>query len=326
MAMAIAIAAGLIGSGAIAQTPPTGQAFPTKPVRLIVPFAPGGAPDLVARGLAPKLNESLGQPVIVENRAGAGGIIGMELVARAAPDGHTLVVGSAGPLAIVPNLHRKLSYDVMRDFAPISMVTAMPFLLVVHPSLPVKPIKDLMALAKARPGELNYGSPGNGSTTHLATELLKSATGMKITHIPYKGVAEAATALVSGQVQVLSGDLNAMLPQVKAGRMRGIAVTSARRSQLLPDTPTVAESGVPGFDASGWMGVLAPAATPAPVIERLNATITKALAAPDTRNRLGALGGEVRASSPAEFAAFIRTEAAKWSKLIRSAGIEAEQL
>ena len=326
MAMAVATAAGLIGSGAIAQTPPIGQAYPTKPVRLIVPFAPGGAPDLVARGLAPKLNESLGQPVIVENRAGAGGIIGMELVARAAPDGHTLVVGSAGPLAIVPNLHRKLSYDVMRDFAPISMVTAMPFLLVVHPSLPVKSIKDLMALAKARPGELNYGSPGNGSTTHLATELLKSATGMKITHIPYKGVAEAATALVSGQVQVLSGDLNAMLPQVKAGRMRGIAVTSARRSQLLPDTPTVAESGVPGFDASGWMGVLAPAATPAPAIERLNATITKALAAPDTRNRLGALGGEVRASSPAEFAAFIRTEAAKWSKLIRSAGIEAEQL
>ena len=323
MAMAVATAAGLIGSGAIAQT---GQAYPTKPVRLIVPFAPGGAPDLVARGLAPKLNESLGQPVIVENRAGAGGIIGMEAVARAAPDGHTLVVGSAGPLAIVPNLHRKLSYDVMRDFAPISMVTAMPFLLVVHPSLPVKSVKDLMALAKARPGELNYGSPGNGSTTHLATELLKSATGMKMTHIPYKGVAEAATALVSGQVQVLSGDLNAMLPQVKAGRMRGIAVTSARRSQLLPDTPTVAESGVPGFDASGWMGVLAPAATPAPVIERLNATIAKALAAPDTRNRLGALGGEVRASSPAEFAAFIRTEAAKWSKLIKSAGIEAEQL
>ena len=322
----VAVTGLALGSDAIAQSSATGsaQAFPMKPVRLVVPFGPGGAPDLVARGLAPKLTESLGQPVVVENRAGAAGIIGMETVARAAPDGHTLLVGSAGPVAIVPNLHRKVSYDVAKDFAPVSMVTALPFLLVVHPSLPVKSLKDLLALARARPGELNYGSPGNGSTTHLATELLKAATGMKITHVPYKGVAEAATALVSGQVQVLSGDLNAMMPQVKAGRMRGIVVTSAQRSHLLPDMPTIAESGVPGFEATGWIGILAPGATPAPLIERLNAIVAKALGAPDTRARLSALGGEVRADSPGEFGAFIQRESAKWAKLIKTTRIEAE--
>jgi tripartite-type tricarboxylate transporter receptor subunit TctC len=319
--LAVAAVAGIVATGAVAQP----ASYPTKPVRLVVPFGPGGAPDLVARGLSPKLTESLGQAVVVENRAGAAGIIGMETVARAAPDGHTLVVGSAGPVAIVPNLHRKLSYDVARDFAPISSVTALPFLLVVHPSLPVKSLKDLIALAKARPGELNYGSPGNGSTTHLATELLKSATGMKIVHVPYKSVADAATALVSGQVQILSGDLNSMLPQVKAGRTRGIAVTTAHRSRLLPEIPTVAESGVPGFETSGWTGVLAPAGTPSTIIERLNAIVVKALAAADTRTRLSALGGEVRGSSPAEFGAFIRNETAKYAKLIKSAGIEADQ-
>ena len=300
------------------------QSFPSRPVRLVVPFGPGGAPDLVARGLAPKLMETLGVSVVVENRAGAGGIIGMENVAHAAPDGHTLVVGSNGPLAIVPNLQRKLSYDVARDFAPVSLVTAVPFVLVVHPSLPAKTVKELVALARARPGELNYGSPGNGTTTHLATELLKSATGMRITHVAYKGVAEAVTALISGQVQILSGDLNTMLPQIKAGKMRGIAVTSAQRSPLIPALPTVAESGMPGFDASGWMALLAPAATPAPVIARLNESIAKALESPDTRTRIGALGGEVRASTPAELAALIRTETAKWGKLIKSAGIEGD--
>ena len=300
------------------------QSFPSRPVRLVVPFGPGGAPDLVARGLAPKLMETLGVSVVVENRAGAGGIIGMENVAHAAPDGHTLVVGSNGPLAIVPNLQRKLSYDVARDFAPVSLVTAVPFVLVVHPSLPAKTVKELVALARARPGELNYGSPGNGTTTHLATELLKSATGMRITHVAYKGVAEAVTALISGQVQILSGDLNTMLPQIKAGKMRGIAVTSAQRSPLIPALPTVAESGMPGFDASGWMALLAPAATPAPVIARLNESIAKALESPDTRSRIGALGGEVRASTPAELAALIRTETAKWGKLIKSAGIEGD--
>ena len=302
------------------------QSYPTKPVRVVVPFPPGGAPDLVARALSPKLNEELGQAVIVDNRAGAAGIIGMEIGAKAPPDGHTLVLGSAGPVAINPGLYRKLSYDVSRDFAPISKVTALPFLLVVHPSLPVKSVKDLLALANAKPGQLNYGSPGNGTTTHLATELLKSVTGMKITHIPYKGVAAAATDLMGGQVQILSGDLNTMLPHVKSGRMRGIAVTSARRSALLPDTPTVAESGVPGFEATGWTGVLAPAATPPAIVQRLSATVAKALATPDTRSRVGALGGEVASSTPEEFASYIRSETAKWGKLIKSLGIEGDQI
>jgi tripartite-type tricarboxylate transporter receptor subunit TctC len=294
-------------------------------VRLVVPFGAGGAPDLVARVMSPRLQESLGQPIVVDNRAGAAGILGMEIVAKSPPDGHTLVVGSAGPVAIVPSLYRKLSYDVARDFAPISMVTAIPFLLVVHPSLPVRTVKDLVALAKAKPGQLNFGSPGTGSTTHLATELLKSATGMKITHVPYKGVAAAATDLISGQVQILSGDLNTMLPQVKSGRMRAIAVTSARRSSLLPEIPSVAESGVPGFDASGWIGLLAPAATPAAIIQRVNGIVVKALATPETRSRLSALGGEVSASTPEQFAAFIRSETAKYGKVIKSAGIEGEQ-
>jgi tripartite-type tricarboxylate transporter receptor subunit TctC len=310
---------------ALASASVLAQNFPTRPIRLIVPFPPSGAPDIVSRAIAPKLNEMLGQSVIVENRAGASGIIGLEVVAKSPPDGHTLVMGSAGPVAIVPGLHRKLPYDVGRDFAPISMVTAMPFLLVVHPSLPVKTVKDLITLARARPGELNFGSPGNGSTTHLATELLKASTGIKLTHIPYKGVAAAAIDLITGQVQILSGDLNSMLPHVNAGKMRGIAVTSTRRSPLLKDTPTVAESGVPGFDASGWMGVLAPASVPSAVVDTLNAAIVKALAHPETRSRLSALGGEVIGGTPAQFATFIKIETAKWGTLIKSARIEADQ-
>ena len=290
-----------------------------------MPFGAGGAPDLVARVISPRLGESLGQAIVVDNRAGAAGVLGMEIVSKSPPDGHTLVIGSAGPVAIVPGLYRKLSYDVARDFAPISMVTAIPFLLVVHPSLPVRTVKELVALAKASPGQLNFGSPGTGSTTHLATELLKSATGMKITHVPYKGVTAAATDLISGQVQILSGDLNTMLPHVKSGKMRAIAVTSAKRSGVSPEVPTVAESGVPGFDASGWIGLLAPAATPVPIVQRLNGIVVKALAAPDTRSRLSALGGEVSASTPEEFAAFIRSETAKYGKVIKSAGIEGEQ-
>ena len=318
--IAVFLAAVGLSSTAVAQS------YPTKPLRLVVPFGAGGAPDLVARVIAPKLAESLGQPVVVDNRAGAAGIIGMEIVAKSPPDGHTLVAGSAGPVAIVPGLYRKLPYDVARDFAPISTITAIPFVLVVHPSLPARTVKDLVALAKAQPGQLNFGSPGNGSTTHLATELLKSATGMKIIHVPYKGVAAAATDLISGQVQILSGDLNTMLPHVKAGKMRALAVTAARRSSLLPDIPTVAESGFPGFDASGWIGLLAPAATAPAIVERVNGAVVKALAAPDARSRLSALGGEVAASTPAEFGAFIRRETAKYGKLMKSAGIEGEQL
>jgi tripartite-type tricarboxylate transporter receptor subunit TctC len=300
------------------------QAFPTKPLRFVVPFAAGGGSDLVARTVAAKLTETLSHPVIVDNRPGAAGALGAELAAKAPADGHTLLLGSNGPLAINPHLHPKLQYDAARDFAPVALVTVMPFVLVTHPSLPVKSVKALIALAKARPGELNYASPGSGSSTHLANELLKSMTGMDITHVAYKGVAPAATDLLSGQVQMMSGDLSTLLPHVKAGRMRALAVTSARRSTLLPEMPTVAESGVPGYDATGWFGVLVPAGTSQTTIERLNAAILKGVSVADARERLGALGGEVAVGSPEQFGAYIRNESAKWAKVIRAIGLKAE--
>jgi tripartite-type tricarboxylate transporter receptor subunit TctC len=300
------------------------QSFPTRPLRFIVPFAAGGGSDLVARTVAQKLTEALGQPVIVDNRTGAAGSIGTEIAAKAPPDGHALLLGSNGPLAINPSLYARLPYDAARDFAPVALVTLMPFLLVTHPSLPVRSVRDLVALARSRPGQLNYASPGNGSSTHLANELLKAMTGMQMTHIPYKGVAPAATDLVSGQVQVLTGDLSTLLPHVNAGKMRGIAVTSSRRSSLLRDMPTVAESGVPGYDATGWFGVLVPAATPPAIIERLNAAIIKGTASPDARERLAALGGELAVGTPEQFASHLRSEAAKWGKVIRSIGLKAE--
>jgi tripartite-type tricarboxylate transporter receptor subunit TctC len=302
-----------------------GQTYPSKPIRFVVPFAAGGGSDLVARTVAAKITEALAQPVIVDNRAGAAGTIGADIAAKSPPDGHTLLLGSNGPLAINPSLYSKLPYDASRDFAPVSLVTVMPFLLVVHPSLPVKALKDLVALAKAKPGQLNYGSPGNGSTTHLANELLKSMTGMQIAHVPYKGVAPAATDLISGQVQMMSGDLSTLLPHVRSGRMRALAVTAARRSSLLPDMPTVSESGVPGYEATGWFGVLVPAGTPPAIVERLNAAIVKGLAMVDARERLATLGGEVGGGPPEHFSAHIRKEAAKWSKLIKALGLKGEQ-
>ena len=318
VSMLAALAYACVSAGAHAQT------YPSKPVRFVVPFAPGGGSDLVARTVAMKLTEALGQPVVIDNRAGAAGSIGADIAAKSPPDGHTLFLGSNGPLAINPALYAKLPYDASRDFAPVSLVTVMPFVLVVHPTLPVKSVKELIALAKSRPGQLNYGSPGNGSTTHLANELLKSMTGMQIAHVPYKGVAPAATDLISGNIQMMSGDLSTLVPHVRSGRMRPLAVTSARRSELLPELPTVAEAGVPGYEAIGWFGVLVPAGTPAAIVERLNGAMLKGLAAPDARQRLSAFGGDVAVGSPEQFAAHIRTEAAKWGKLIKAIGLKAD--
>lgn len=314
---AVALTAGVVlASGALAQN------FPGRPLRFVVPFAAGGGSDHVARSVSPGLTEAFGQPVVVDNRPGAAGMIGADIAAKAPADGHTLLLGSNGPLAINPSLYAKLPYDAARDFAPVSLVTVMPFLLVVHPSLPVKSVKDLIALAKQRSGQLNYASPGSGSTTHLANEYLKSLTGMDITHVPYKGVAPAAIDLIGGQVQMMSGDLSTLLPHVKAGRMRALAVTSARRSSLLPDMPTVAESGVPGYDATGWFGVLAPAGTPGAIVARLNAAIVKGAASAEAKARLAALGGDVATGTPAAFAAHIKTERAKWGKVIRDIGLK----
>jgi tripartite-type tricarboxylate transporter receptor subunit TctC len=301
------------------------QAYPTKPVRLIVPFAAGGGADFVARVVGQKFSETFGQPLIIDNRGGAGGAIGTELAAKSAPDGYTLLLGSAGPLAIQPGLSSRLPYDPVKDFAPITIVTSMPFVLVVHPSLPVKNVGELIALARAKPGQLNFASPGNGTTTHLATELLKSIAKVDVVNVPYKGVAPAVTDLLAGQVQFMSGDLSTVMPQVRAGRLRALGVTGAKRSALVPELPTLAESGLPGYEAIGWFAVLAPGATSRELVARLNAEIVKGVTAMDAREKLAALGGDVVANSPAEFAARLRDDLAKWGRLIKEIGLKPDQ-
>ena len=314
------LAAAFVATSAFAQAPSTGS-YPAKQVRIVVGFVPGGGSDFIARLVAQRLTESFGRPVIVENRPGAGGAIATELVAKAPADGYTLLLGSAGPFGILPALSSKTPYDAIRDFDPITLVVIMPFVTTVHPSLPVKNIKDLIALARARPGQLNFGSPGNGSTNHLSGEMLKMMAKIDMVHVPYKGVSAAMTDVVAGQIQILSGDLTTLMPQVKAGRLRAIAVTSARRSTLTPEIPTIAESGVPGYDASGWFGIVAPAGTPRAVVERLNSEIVKGITTAESRERLSTLGGDVVANTTAEFSAFIRADNAKWAKLVAVTGL-----
>jgi len=297
------------------------QPYPTKPIRMIVPFAPGGGVDFTARLVAQKLSAAFNQGVVPDNRAGAGGVIGTEIAARAAPDGYTLLLGSAGPLAILPGMMSRLPYDPLRDFVAVALVSELPFLLVVHPTLPVKTVVELIAYTKARPGLVNYATAGNGSTTHLATELFKSMAQIEMVHVPYKGVAPAVSDLLAGQVQVMSGDLSTLMPQVKGGKLRALAVTAAKRSMLAPELPTVAEAGVPGFEASGWFGVLAPAAMPASLVARLNAAINSGMSAPDARERLGALGGDAALGSAQEFSIRLRGEIAKWGRLIKALGL-----
>ncbi|HEV8517440.1 MAG TPA: tripartite tricarboxylate transporter substrate binding protein [Burkholderiales bacterium] len=301
-----------------------GQNYPTKPIRLIVPFAAGGGVDFTARVVAQKLGEAYGQPVVADNRAGAAGVIGTELAAKAPPDGYTLLMGSAGPLAILPGVAERVPYDPVRDFAPITLVSSMPFVLVVHPSLAVKSVQDLVALARAKPGQLNYASPGSGATTHLAMELFKALAKVDIVHVPYKGVAPAMSDLLAGQVQLMSGDLSTLMPQIKAGKLRALALSGAKRSALAPELPTIAESGVAGYEASGWFGVLAPAATPRPLVSHLNSAIVKGISDTDARERLAALGGDVVGGTPGEFALRLREDLAKWRNLIKAIGLKAE--
>jgi tripartite-type tricarboxylate transporter receptor subunit TctC len=314
----------LAGAALLASSFAHAQAYPVKPVRMIVPFAPGGGVDFTARLVGQKLGAALGQSVVSDNRAGAGGVIGTEIAAKAPADGYTLLLGSAGPLTILPGMMKGLQYDPVRDFAPIALVSSLPFLLVVHPGLPVKTVPDLIAYAKAKPGALNYGTAGNGSTTHLATELFKSMAQIDLVHVPYKGVAPAVADLLGGQVQLMAGDLSTLMPQVKAGKLRALAVTGAKRSALAPELPTIAESGVAGFEASGWFGVLAPAATPHELVARLNALIARALGENDTRERLAALGGDAGSGTPAEFGSRIREDLAKWGRLIKTLGLRDE--
>jgi len=300
------------------------EVYPAKPIRMIVAYPPGGGTDIVGRMVAQKLGETLGQGVVVENRGGASGNIGTELAARAAPDGYTILMGNIAPNAINVSLFKNLPFDPVADFAPVSLVASTPNILVVHPSTPARTVKEVIALAKTKPGALNFASAGVGSSSHLAGELFRILAGAEIVHVPYKGAGPALVDVLSGQVQLYFATMPAAMPHVKSGRLAPVAVTSAKRSHALPELPTVAESGVPGYEASTWYGVLAPAHTPQAVVTRLHGEIVKTLADAALREKLADQGFEPVGNSPEEFGAYIKSEIAKWSKVIRDAGIRPE--
>ena len=298
------------------------QPYPSRPVRIVVPFPPGGPTDIVARLVSQKMTEGLKQPVVVENRAGAGGVLGTEFVAKAPADGYTLLMGTIGGLAVSMSLLPDRGYDTLRDFAPITQAVNVTSILVTHPSVPVKSVPELLALARLHPGKLNYGSSGGGTVTHLAGELLKLMGGVNIIHVPYKGGAPALTAILSGEVDLTYENSLIIVPHIKSGKVRALGVTSAQRSKLLPDLPSVAEA-LPGYGASGWYGLVAPAATPKDVLARLNAEAVKALRSPDVADKLSRQGAEPAPGSPGDFAAFIRAEIDKWSKVVKAANMKA---
>ena len=297
--------------------------YPSRPIRMIVAYPPGGGTDQVGRVMAEQLTQTLGQQVVIDNRGGATGNIGTELAARAAPDGYTLLMGNVAPNAVNVSLFKKLGFDPVKDFAPVSLVAITPNILVAHPSVPVKTIKELIALAKAKPGALNFPSAGVGSSSHLAGELLKSLAGISMVHIPFKGGGPALVAVIAGEVQIMFATMPAAMPHVKSGKVRPVAVTTTKRSQAMPELPTIAESGVKGYDAATWYGLLAPAGTSKAIVDRLHGDTVKILAGP-TRQRLEAQGFEPDGGTPAAFAAYIKSEITKWAKVIKDAGIPAE--
>jgi tripartite-type tricarboxylate transporter receptor subunit TctC len=296
--------------------------WPARPVRMVIPFPAGGTTDILGRVAAQKLSESLGQQVIPDNRPGASGNIGTEQVARAAPDGYTLLTAPGSTLTIHPSLYPKLGFDPLKDFAPITILAGVPNLLVVHPSLPARNVKELIALAKSKPDQLNYASTGAGQSTHLSMELFKSMAGVKIVHVPYKGSAPAVTDLLGGHVPMMFDNMPSALPHVKAGKLRAIGVSTSKRSSTAPDVPTVAESGLPGFDVTVWFAVLAPAATPRDITDRLHRTLVKALQAGDVRERLASQGAEPVGNTPEQFTAQMKADLAKWAKVIKDANIK----
>ena len=306
---------------ATAQTQP--REYPVKPVRIIVPTSPGGLLDLATRVLAQKMTEVTGQNVLVDNRPGASNNIGVELAARASADGY-VVLAATLPLAANPSMFDKLPFNVEKDFAPVSQLVAAPYVVVVHPSVPVRSIKELIALARAKPGTLNYSSGGNGTNLHMATELFRNQTGIDIVHLAYKGAGPALAALISGEADLSIPSVSPAMPQLKAGRLRALAITSTRRSPLLPDLPTVMESGVPGYTFSGWVGVLVPSATPPAIVTALNAHVVKSMRAPEAVAKLAADGTEVVASSPEQFRALIKSELARWAAVVKASGMKAE--
>jgi len=317
-------AASALGLLALTPLAAQAQAFPTKAITIIVPFSAGGTTDILARVLGQFMSKDLGQPVIIDNRAGAGGNIGTQLVARAAPDGYTILMGTVGTHAINQSLYPKLAFDPIKDFAPLTRVALVPNLLVANPAQPFKTVKELMAYAKANPGKVTFGSSGSGTSIHLSGELFKQMAGVDIQHVAYKGSAPAVNDLLGNHIAIMFDNMPSAIGHVKAGKLRPLAVTTAQRSPALPDVPTIAEAGVPGYEATSWFGLLAPAKTPAPVVARLNASILKALADPDVKKKLLEQGAEPAGETPAQFAAFIASETVKWGKIVKQSGATAQ--
>ncbi len=307
--------AGLLGSGAA-----MAQAYPSKPVTIVVPFAAGGTTDILARIIGQALTAELGQSVVVDNRAGAGGNFGGQAAAKAAPDGHTLFMGTVGTHAINASLYKKMPFDPVKDFAPLTRVANVPNLLVANPAQPYKSVKDLIAYAKANPGKVNFGSSGNGSSIHLSGELFKSLAKVDMQHVPYKGSAPAVTDLLGNQIGIMFDNMPSAIQHVHSGKLVPLAVTTAKRSPELPNVPAIAEAGVPGYEATSWFGMFAPAGTPAPVLAKLNAAIVKVLAQPDVKKKINEQGAEVYSETPEQFAAFIQAESVKWGKVVKESG------
>jgi tripartite-type tricarboxylate transporter receptor subunit TctC len=305
----------LLPSPALAQA----ETYPSKPIRMVVGFTAGGTTDIIARVIGPKLTEAWGQPVVIDNRPGAGGNLGGDIVAKAAPDGYTILMGSVGPLAINATLFNKMPYDNLKDFAPITLVAAVANFLVVHPSIPATTVMELVALAKAKPGQLNFASTGNGTSAHLSGELLKQMAGIEMTHVPYRG-AVAVNDLLAGQVQLMFATVPSVIQHVKAGSLRGIAMSSSMRISAMPEVPTVAEAGFPGFEASSWFGLVAPAGTPPAIIAKINAQVVKTLREPEIKALMSGQGAEPVGNTPAEFAAYMKAETEKWAPVVKTSG------
>jgi tripartite-type tricarboxylate transporter receptor subunit TctC len=317
-----AVALSLLSAAAVATAAETN--YPARPVRFIVPFAPGGSTDTLARTLAVRLTDALGQQVVVDNRSGGNGNIGTDIVAHAVPDGHTILLGYIANLGIGPSLYAKLPFDPLKDFAPITLLAVAPNILVAHPSVPVKSVKELVAYAKANPNKVNYASAAVASLGHLAGELLNSSAGIQMQHVPYKGSGQAVIDLLAGQVQVMFSGMSSVMPHIKAGKLRPLAVTGAQRSPATPEVPTIAEAGYPGFEASAWYGVLAPAGTPKAIVLRLNGEILRALKIPEVKERLENVGFEIVGGTPEAFGAYMKTEFDKWARVVKTSGLRAE--